>query len=137
MDIFVVNPKSDIYYSIAYSTVNYICTTVWWLHMLWIKNASIYIQLVKHCLLAVSYVETHCFHNYTWFNNTHRLTLYPVLFGAAVAHPMSQAIGITMVLKPFKEDDMLENKLSVAIGDVCKQNVLIITDLQYVASVYM
>ena len=49
---------------------------------------------------------------------------------------LSQVIGITKVLKLLREDDVLENKLSVVIGDAYKHNILIITDLQYVASVY-
>ena len=48
---------------------------------------------------------------------------------------LSQAIGIAKVLNLSKEDDVLENKLSVVIGDAYKHNTLIITDLQVVASV--
>ena len=60
-----------------------------------------------------------------------------MLSGAVVKYLiLSQAIGITKVLKLSREDDVLENKLSVVIGDAYVYNALIITYLQYVASVY-
>ena len=64
-----------------------------------------------------------------------------MLSGAVVRYLiLSQAIGITKVLKFSREDDVLENKLSVVIGDAYVYNALMITDhdlrmlLQYITS---